>query len=220
MAKIKPFWRVVLGFLILCVIVAEANAMPVTHNPFGFIVSVSFFSSYLYLAIRVPYDDPLRSMRDSMAEQAAQNRAAQAAPRPTPEEASERKARQEEWERTHGRLVTAIAGVTFDNDDGTSRQRILKDLKARGDDGELVLEEYEYKGAPAVRVLVDDLCIGNIPKSRVQAVLAAMDAGVTASHLDIETFRPDDDDDDDDDGEPRLRPERIYRADLTLIYRK
>ena len=127
-------------------------------------------------------------------------------------------ARQAEWDRTHGRIVTAIAGVTFNNDDGSSRQAILKDIKARGGDAEVELEEFEYKGKPAVRVLIDGEQIGNIPRSRVQDVLAAMDAGITHASLDVETFRPEDDED--EEGNVRRRGELIYRADLTLIYNK
>jgi len=127
-------------------------------------------------------------------------------------------ARRAEWERTHGRIVTALAGVTFNNDDGTSRQKLLKDLKARGDEAEVELEEFEYKGKPAVRVLIDGDCVGNIPRTRVEEVLAAMELGITAARIDIETFRPEEEED--EEGNIKQRGELIYRADLTLIYDK
>lgn len=205
MSKIKPFWRVVLGFLILGFVVSSSNRMIVQEGSFfAFAFWGAFLAAYIFLAIKIPYDDPLRSMRDLMAQQQAEQK-------PEPDPAPEQPARTE-WADTHGRLVTNIAGVTFDNDDGSSRQKLLRDLMVSGGEAELTLEEFEYKGHPAVRVLVDGDCIGNIPAKRVDDVLAAMDAGITASHLDVETFRPDDDDED--------RPAVIYRADLTLIYNK
>lgn len=120
-------------------------------------------------------------------------------------------ARRDEWERTHGRFVTNIAGVTFDNDDGSSRQKILKGIMNRGGEGEVTLEEYTYKGHPAVHVLIDGACIGNIPKDRVPEARELMDKEITAARLDVEKFRPEDDED---------RPAVIYRADLTMVYKK
>ena len=223
MSKIKPFWRIVLGFVILCLFVYNSNMMAMGEGFGGFAFWGAFFAAYIFAAIKIPYDDPLRSMRDLMArqqeEQAAGAREEQAAAAARREAGrAEQTARQAEWDRTHGRIVTAIAGVTFNNDDGSSRQAILKDIKARGGDAEVELEEFEYKGKPAVRVLIDGEQIGNIPRSRVQDVLAAMDAGLTSGRLDVETFRPEDEED--DEGDVRRRGELIYRADLTLIYNK
>lgn len=135
------------------------------------------------------------------------------------ERIEERKREQQEWETKHGRITVALAGVTFDNDDGTSRQRLLKDLKARGGDADLNLQEFEYKGQPAVRVLVDGECIGNIPKTKVQEVLDVFDRIENAS-LNVECFHPDDDDFEDEAGSKRRKRETIYRADLTIIYSK
>lgn len=124
---------------------------------------------------------------------------------------AEVEAQKELWEKTHGRLVTKIAGVTFENDDGSSRQKYLKEAYVNQSDGTISFESYEYHGEPAIRVLYDDMCIGNIPKDKVQAVMDVIDR-ITAAHLDVERFLPDDDDD-------RSR-EVIYRADLTIVYSK
>lgn len=124
---------------------------------------------------------------------------------------AEKREQQENWEKTHGRLVTRIAGVTFENDDGSSRQKYLKEAYANQGVGTLGLESYEYHGEPAIRVLYDDMCIGNIPKDKVQDFMDVIDR-ITAAHLDVERFRPDDDDD--------RRREVIYRADLTIVYSK
>ena len=224
MSKIRPFWRVVLGLLILSVCVYNTNMLPFEHNIAAFAVWWAGLAAYIFCAVKIPYDDPLRSMRDLMArreaEQAAEKAKAEArrlelqAAREA--EAAAEKARQQEWEQTHGRIVTSIAGVTFKNDDGTSRQAILKDIKASGGgDAELDLEEVEYKGKPAVRVLVDGEQIGNIPRGRVAEILAVLDR-IEDARLEVETFRPEEED---DEGKTR-RGELIYRADLYLTYTK
>ena len=224
MSKIKPFWRIMIGLAIFFNFVYSSSAMNIGLGSFfSFAFWGAALAAYIFLCVKIKYDDPLRSMRDLMArqqeEQAARQQEEQVAAAARREaDRAEQAARQAEWDRTHGRIVTAIAGVTFNNDDGSSRQAILKDIKARGGDAEVELEEFEYKGKPAVRVLIDGEQIGNIPRSRVQDVLAAMDAGLTSASLDVETFRPEDEED--DEGNVRRRGELIYRADLTLIYNK
>ena len=140
---------------------------------------------------------------------------AEADQRQREEARAEEEKRRAKWDAKHGRLVIPIAGVTFDNDDGTSRQKILKDLKVTGGDAYLNLEEYEYKGAPAIRVLVNDMCVGNVPKARVAEVAAVMDY-LENGRIDIEKFQPEDED---DDGHRRGNS-TIYRADLILVYSK
>lgn len=133
-------------------------------------------------------------------------------------EREERERQRAEWESKHGRIVTALAGVTFDNEDGTSRQKLLKDYMARKTDAHMTLEEFKYKGEPAVRVLIDGKCVGNVPRSHVAEVLDVMDR-LENGHLDVEIFYPEDAEDD-EEGRARRRGEKIYRADLTLIYAK
>lgn len=74
MSKIKPFWRIVIGFLILMVVVYGSNMMTYNGNFIGFAFPLSCLIVFIYLAIRIPYDDPLRSMRDLLAQQAEANR--------------------------------------------------------------------------------------------------------------------------------------------------
>lgn len=119
----------------------------------------------------------------------------------------------EEWESRHGRFKTSLAGVTFDNDDGTSRQKLLKEFEARGGHAELKLEEFEYKGAPAIRVLIDGKCVGNIPKNRVEELQKIVDR-LESANLEVEAFRSDSEDEDE------KRGKLIYRADLYLVYSK
>lgn len=204
MEKIRPFWRIVIGFLILCVCVYSTNVLPYNNNWFGFASSWAFLAAYIFLAVKVKYDDPLRSMRDMMQKQMEQQ----------PEEEAKHPAKDDR----HGWFFTNIVGVTFDNDDGTSRQKILRDYYVTGVEGsDLNLEEYEYKGRPAVRVLLDDQCVGNIPKNRVDELLLIMDRLEKAS-IDIEVFTPDEDED--DPGERKRRGPQVYRADLSLTYAK
>lgn len=220
--KIKPFWRIVIGLCLLSLCVYNTNMLTFGGNFFAFAFWWAVLAAYIFLAVKIKYDDPLRSMRDLIAAQTAEQAASQS---PAEEARAKREAEREAeaarraaWEEAHGRIKTAIAGVTFKNEDGASRQALLKDLKASGGfDAELHLEEYEYKGAPAIRVTVDGEQIGNIPKSRVAEVSAVLDRLESAS-LEVETFRPEEEED--EDGNVRQRGELIYRADLYLVYTK
>ena len=119
----------------------------------------------------------------------------------------------------YGTFQTAVAGVTFANDDGSDRQQILKDLYVSGADGELSYEVYDYKGKAAVRILHDGDCIGNIPRGKVAEFLGIMERGILGDNLEVEEFFPEDDPDEEDEDLPP-KPERIYRADLTVIYKR
>lgn len=144
-----------------------------------------------------------------------QRRAAIEAQRQQEKEA--RAAEQAEWDSKHGRIRTSIAGVTFNNEDGTSRQKILKDVKSYLGDAELTLQEYQFNGKPAIHVYLDDQCIGDIPKARVKEVLGIIDR-VEHVNLDINVFYPEDDEWDDE--APKRKGEKIYRADLSIVYAK
>ncbi len=98
-------------------------------------------------------------------------------------------------------MMFDVAGVTFDNEDGTDRQDIIKGIRnelvsdcersdlyggytakeIKEDDVEITETDgldfgvdfrmYEFKGAPAVYVLYDDQIIGNVPKEDVPRFL-------------------------------------------------
>lgn len=57
-------------------------------------------------------------------------------------------------------IYTKVAGVSYNNEDGTSRQDILR-LCCAGD--EIALEYFEYKGSPAYAVYTQHGQIGNLP---------------------------------------------------------
>lgn len=129
-----------------------------------------------------------------------------------------KEAERAEWEASHGRFMTNLVGVTFDNEDGSSRQKLLKDYYVSGVEGSsLELKEFDYKGKPAVTVLLDGQCIGNIPQNRVKELLGIMNR-LEKANLDIDVFRPDEDADDLE--ERKRRGGTIYRADLSLVYTK
>ena len=79
-----------------------------------------------------------------------------------------------------------VAGVTFDNDDGTSRQDILRHLHfgdaPYADDPEdldVDFVETDYHGDPAIEVHINGYQVGHVPKGKVNAMLKAI-----ASHAD------------------------------------
>ena len=71
MHRIRPFWRIVIGLLIGFAVFINIVDMA-EHGPAGFIFWAAFLVAYIFAAVRVPYDDPLRSMRDLLAQQAAE----------------------------------------------------------------------------------------------------------------------------------------------------
>ena len=58
----------------------------------------------------------------------------------------------------------SVVGVTFLNDDGTDRQALLQEItEEHGEDlflAEIDLQEFEYNGAPAYHVVIDDKIVG------------------------------------------------------------
>lgn len=82
------------------------------------------------------------------------------------------------------------AGVTFNNDDGTSRQDLIRKMyyhepPFEDKEAELALERYEYRGRPAYKVLVNDCQIGNLSKTDAEYVDANMDRFVTLCGAEI-----------------------------------
>lgn len=98
-----------------------------------------------------------------------------------------------------------IAGVTFRNDDGSSRQKILREICMGDDFGSTAawLEQYEYQGEDAIRVITDEGTVGNIQRRHVKDLLPLFDDAPDIMRVDAERFETD---------EGRL----LYRADLTI----
>ena len=62
-------------------------------------------------------------------------------------------------------IVCKLKGVTFDNEDGTKKQNILKEMQEEypKEIPPITLEKWSYHYEPAVRVLWNGKCIGNLP---------------------------------------------------------
>lgn len=69
-------------------------------------------------------------------------------------------------------LEIKVAGVTFKNDKGPTRQNLLKKIKERSapfdEYLEISINQYDFEGELAYSVCVNDRQIGNVPKSQVQ----------------------------------------------------
>lgn len=86
-----------------------------------------------------------------------------------------------------------VAGTSFNNDDGTQRQVILRHIKFKDapyvtDPEHLNLQivGYEYEGEPAYKCLVNGYQIGNVPANKVADVAEALKHDdVTISGFDV-----------------------------------
>lgn len=68
-----------------------------------------------------------------------------------------------------------VAGVTFNNDNGTSRQRIISGLYQYDS---LFLEPFTYEGKPAFHVVdCSGQCVGNVPAKLVDDFVSYRDKG-------------------------------------------
>lgn len=103
-------------------------------------------------------------------------------------------------------IKTKIVGVTFNNADGTNRQKILANLASGGACVELELSRYSYNGAPAYHVLCDGQVIGNIPADLAARIAGMDDKGIVICPGDITIYGGPDEDDLD----------KSYGATLTL----
>lgn len=76
-------------------------------------------------------------------------------------------------EQDENRIQFSVAGVTFSNDDGYSRQDILKSFyDNRGySKKDIKLVPYIYNGENAIYVYARNQIIGNVPKEKVEIIL-------------------------------------------------
>lgn len=69
-------------------------------------------------------------------------------------------------------LEIKVAGVTFKNDKGPTRQTLLKKIKQRSapfdEYLEISINQYDFEGELAYSICVNDRQIGNVPKLQVQ----------------------------------------------------
>lgn len=76
-----------------------------------------------------------------------------------------------------GSVTFRVAGTTFDNDDGSSRQEILRHMKYGDapwaddpDDLQVTIEEETYEGQLAFSVFINGYQVGFVPKSYIRQV--------------------------------------------------
>ena len=91
-----------------------------------------------------------------------------------------------------GSVTFRVAGTTFDNSDGTSRQEILRHMKFGdppwADDPEdlaVTIEEETFDGELALAVYINDYQVGYVPKTLIQKVLRARQSMATCYVSDV-----------------------------------
>lgn len=103
---------------------------------------------------------------------------------------------------------TKAAGVTYKNDDGSSRQDILRASDRKGDAWATVpgkLERTAYEGEPAFKIIIGRNCIGVIPKTDVEKVLEIY-GKITKVEVTPDEFWSDE-------------GKRVMRADIDIWYK-
>lgn len=110
------------------------------------------------------------------------------------------------------KIECEVKGVTFDNEDGTSRQRILSQASRKDEYQTVTLSPYKYKGENAVHILLDGKCVGNVPANLANKVVSILN-DVVESWIVIDSFTAKDEDDD-----GNRHQKKIYTADLYTRY--
>lgn len=147
------------------------------------------------------------------AEYAARQRAvAEAKQREMEEKQREREAREAAIRAEKDRFRYErfpVAGVTFKNDDGTDRQKILREI-ALNEDGtcEVWFDENEDLGEESgISVLTENGQVGNIRRNDKKKLRRFFDRTANTMYLSVERFENDDGD-------------KIYRADVVIVMDK
>lgn len=190
-------------FGVICIGCAFASMSIMPFSPVGILAPV-FWAAVASVLIAKGMDNQKRRAEEKAVSVNAYH-AAPAASSPAPRPAPVRSSRAASASVVASRTFR-VAGVTFRNDDGTSRQKILKDL-CDGDDfgtAEAWLEWYKYKGEDAFHVMTAEGCVGNLHREDIRPAVIAI--GADTVELDIETFEKDE-------------GGTIYRADL-VVYEK
>ena len=106
----------------------------------------------------------------------------------------------------HRRLAFPVAGVTRNNDDGSSRQAALEAL-CEGDDmavADVWFDDYLFGGRLNIRVMTEQGCVGEIRQKDVATVRTYFEKEVRMIYLEINR-----DTEDGGDG--------VYQADVVII---
>lgn len=185
----------------------------------GFFAVVTFALLVAGIATYVSVKDRAAAAeRDAAAAKAKAQAVAAAAAAKAKDEQDAKDAAQAAWEAAHAKATVKVAGVTYKNNDGSSRQAALKRLYTQQEKADTVddaedfapdirLGRYTYEGAPAISVVADGAKIGNVPAEQVAFVQGIMPY-ITSLSLEIGTCLSDDD------------GETIYCAALEIVYTK
>ena len=84
-----------------------------------------------------------------------------------------------------------VVGVTHNNDDGTSRQEALKAVYDFGGIAAVTFQEYTFEGMPALYILANDRCVGNVAAECVMEVRALIAKGRCAT-INVDKFKNED----------------------------
>ena len=84
-----------------------------------------------------------------------------------------------------------VVGVTHNNDDGSSRQEALKAVYDFGGIAAVTFQEYTFEGMPALYILANDRCVGNVAAECVMEVRALIAKGRCAT-INVDKFKNED----------------------------
>lgn len=81
---------------------------------------------------------------------------------------------EDDYEVDRNRINFSVAGVTYKNDDGTSRQSILRDFydKRGYSKRDIELKPYKFENEDAIAVYAKGQMIGNVPREHIQEILS------------------------------------------------
>ena len=89
-----------------------------------------------------------------------------------------------------------IAGSTFKNEDGSSRQKILKDIYMKkppfDKQLDLMIEQFEHEGAPAYHFFVNGQCIGSVEQKMADFITKNQGRIQQITDFKVDRFMPED----------------------------
>ena len=90
------------------------------------------------------------------------------------------------FQKSHIFREIHVVGVTYQNEDGSDRQKILRSF-ALGHEriDTIMFNEYQYNNKPALFVLVNDKIVGNVPANLVQDLLEISTKDFTVTNYEI-----------------------------------
>lgn len=90
------------------------------------------------------------------------------------------------FQKQHVFMEISVVGVTYQNEDGSDRQKILRSF-ALGHEriNTITFNEYQYDNEPALYVLVNDKIVGNVPANLVKKILEISTKDFTVTNYEI-----------------------------------